>query len=52
MEDLTLYPVWRWLPRPTQFPQDWRFNRLLAGNCGPGVGQRPDHRQKGISLAA
>lgn len=50
MEDLTLYPVWQMLPRAAHFPQDWRLNRLLASN--PGVGQRLDHRQKGISLAA
>jgi hypothetical protein len=52
MEHLTLYPVWQRLPRPTHFPQDWRLNRLLASTYDPGVGQRLDHRQAGVSFAA
>ena len=52
MVDPMLYPVWQMLPCPTHFPQDWRLNRLLASNYDPGVGQRLDPRQEGVSLAA
>jgi hypothetical protein len=52
MVDPMLYPVWQQLPHPTHFPQDWRINRLLASYYDPEVGQRPDHRQAGVSLAA
>ena len=51
MVDLMPHPVWQMLPRPTHFPQDWRLNRLHASNYDPGVGQRLDPRQEGISFA-